>query len=138
MASIVVRYPGRACLLGEHCDWAGGASLTIALPMGIEVKAEPETKGIHIHTDLDGELLEGSWSTHGEVNPAGGPLRFVPAACHRASALDGRPRRRLHSGVRWRKPRAGFFRVRGVAPWGAAPGVVVELSGNNALRNVLL
>lgn len=82
MASIVVRYPGRACLLGEHCDWAGGASLTIALPMGIEVKAEPETKGIHIHTDLDGELLEGSWSTRGEVNPAGGPLRFVPAACH--------------------------------------------------------
>jgi galactokinase len=81
MGSIVVRYPGRACLLGEHCDWAGGASLTIPLPMGIEVRAEPETEGIHIHTDLDGELLEGSWTTQGQVEPAGGPLRFVPAAC---------------------------------------------------------
>jgi len=83
MASIVVRYPGRACLLGEHCDWAGGASLTIPLPMGIEVRAEPDADGIHIHTDLDGELLEGSWPNSGIADPKGGPLRFVPAACYR-------------------------------------------------------
>jgi len=82
MGSIIVRYPGRACLLGEHCDWAGGASLTIPLPMGIEVRAETEAKGIHIHTDLDGELLEGSWDNDGHIDPDGGPLRFVPAACH--------------------------------------------------------
>jgi len=82
MGSVVVRYPGRACLLGEHCDWAGGASLTVPLPMGIEVRAEPATDSVHIHTDLEGELLEGQWSTEGEVRQSGGALRFVPAAIH--------------------------------------------------------
>lgn len=77
--SIVVRYPGRACLLGEHCDWAGGASLTVPLPMGIELHAEAGSDGVDLRTDMDGELLEGTWATR---DPAPGPvhaLRFVPA-----------------------------------------------------------
>jgi mevalonate kinase len=82
MGSIIVRYPGRACLLGEHCDWAGGSSLTIPVPMGIEIRAEPEITGLHIHTDLEGEVLEGSWDVSGSVSPLAGPLRFVPAAAY--------------------------------------------------------
>jgi len=80
MASVVVRYPGRACLLGEHCDWAGGASLTVPVPMGIEFRSEAATQQIHIHTDLDGELLEGSWDIEETTHAHKGPLRFVPAA----------------------------------------------------------
>jgi len=87
MGPVVVRYPGRACLLGEHCDWAGGASLTVPLPMGIEVRAESNRSGIAIHSELDGDLIEGEWSTEGEVNRNAGPLRFVPAAVHHLRSL---------------------------------------------------
>jgi len=85
--SIHVRYPGRACLLGEHCDWAGGASLTVPLPLGLKVSADAEDNGIHVRTELEGELLEASWPTGGGVDPKGGPLRFIPAA---AWALSNR------------------------------------------------
>jgi len=78
MTSVVVRYPGRACLLGEHCDWAGGSSLTVPLPMGIEIRAEKNRHGIAIHSELDGELLEAEWDIGATMGH--GPLRFVPAA----------------------------------------------------------
>lgn len=79
MPTVQVRYPGRACVLGEHCDWAGGASLTTTLPMGIVVKAETGLSKISVHSELQGEVLEDAWFPS---NPhiAGGPLRFVPAA----------------------------------------------------------
>jgi galactokinase len=78
MTPVVVRYPGRACLLGEHCDWAGGASLTVPLPMGIEIRAESNRQGIAIHSELDGELLEAEWDIG--TDQFQGPLRFVPAS----------------------------------------------------------
>jgi len=79
MASVMVRYPGRACLLGEHCDWAGGFSLTVPLPMGVEVRGEMARADITVHSELSGELLEGRWRIDGD-HQTSGPLRFVGAA----------------------------------------------------------
>lgn len=78
--AITVHYPGRACLLGEHCDWAGGASLTVPLEQGIQVCAEPAQRDLAVATTLEGRVLEGHWDLCGKVDPEGGPLRFVPAA----------------------------------------------------------
>jgi mevalonate kinase len=86
--SQTVRYPGRACLLGEHCDWWGGASLTVPLELGIRVSAKPAEHGLHLKTALEGQALQGHWPIDGVVDPAGGALRFVPAA---AAALRARP-----------------------------------------------
>ena len=36
MAAVHIRYPGRALVLGDHCDWAGGCGLTVPIPLGIE------------------------------------------------------------------------------------------------------
>lgn len=85
--SQTVRYPGRACLLGEHCDWWGGASLTVPLEQGIRVNTKPAERGLHLKTTLEGQTLEGHWPIDGGVDPAGGALRFVPAA---AAALRAR------------------------------------------------
>ncbi|MDP6933530.1 MAG: galactokinase family protein, partial [Myxococcota bacterium] len=79
---IVVRYPGRICLLGEHCDWAGGASLAVPMPLSIEIEVEAAERGLHVHSSMDGELLEGHWDVQGKVDREGGALRFVPAAAH--------------------------------------------------------
>jgi mevalonate kinase len=79
MHTVRVRYPGRICLLGEHCDWAGGSSLTVPLPMGIDIRAEPARDGVTIKSELDGDLIEGHWSWD-SPRPENGPLRFVPAA----------------------------------------------------------
>ncbi len=79
--AIVVRYPGRACLLGEHTDWAGGASLAVPLPQGVEVTVEePAGPGLLVRSALDGRLLAGRFPTDGAVDVDGGPLRFVGAA----------------------------------------------------------
>jgi galactokinase len=78
--SLTVRYPGRACLIGEHCDWAGGASLAIPLPLSVQVTVEEAERDLRVRTALDGELQEGRWPIRGRIDRAGGALRFVPAA----------------------------------------------------------
>ena len=78
MESVRVRYPGRICLLGDHCDWAGGSSLTVPTPMGIEVRADRARDGILVRSDMNGETLEQRFPI--EKRPiATGPLRFIPA-----------------------------------------------------------
>ncbi len=78
--SITVSYPGRACLLGEHCDWGGGSSLAVPLAQGIHVTAEAAQCDLIAQSTLEGRLLEGRWSIEGSVDRGGGQLRFVPAA----------------------------------------------------------
>jgi len=78
--TVTVRYPGRICLLGEHCDWAGGASLVVPLPLTVRVVCDPAPDGLIVESNLDGELLGQQWPTQGVVDRAGGPLRFVAAA----------------------------------------------------------
>lgn len=78
--SIAVRYPGRACLLGEHCDWAGGASLAVPLAEGIRVVAEPASRDLRVRSAFEGRLLEDRWPIEGAIERDGGALRFVPAA----------------------------------------------------------
>lgn len=91
--SISVRYPGRACLLGEHCDWAGGASLAVALPQGIRVVVEPAQRDLRVRSAVEGRLLEGRWPVEGAVDRGPDPLRFVPAAAAalRASGIQPPP-----------------------------------------------
>lgn len=68
-------------MLGEHTDWAGGASLAVPLPQGIEVTVEePAGPGLLVRSALDGRLLAGRFPTDGAVDVDGGPLRFVGAA----------------------------------------------------------
>ncbi len=79
---ILVRYTGRAALLGEHCDWAGGASLTVPLSQGVEITCEPAAADLRVVTRMGEEVLEERWAPQGRVDRRGGPLRFVPAAAH--------------------------------------------------------
>ena len=78
MQSVRVRYPGRICLLGDHCDWAGGSSLTVPTPMSIDVRAERARDGVLVRSEMDGETLE-HWFPLEERPIDRGPLRFVPA-----------------------------------------------------------
>lgn len=66
-----VSVPGRICLLGEHCDWAGGASIVVPMDRGIRVQitASPLLSATAV---LEGQAID--WR-HGED----GPLRFVGA-----------------------------------------------------------
>lgn len=76
---VSARAPGRVALLGEHCDWAGGASLAAPLPMGVTATARAGGDGLSATSALEGQRLSGRWPASGEVDPHGGPLRFVPA-----------------------------------------------------------
>ena len=89
---IVVQYSGRVCLLGEHCDWAGGQSLTLPLPLSVRLAVEdlPAPQGpplIRLRTAVHGELYDRSFPVEGAVDPEGGLLRYAPAA---AAALAAR------------------------------------------------
>lgn len=76
--------PGRVCLVGEHCDWAGGASVVVPVDRRVEVHAEPAA-GLVVRSRLDGAELR--WSPGSEVPR---PLFLAPAV---AEAL------RRHLGV---------------------------------------
>jgi len=78
--ALVVQYSGRACLLGEHCDWAEGASLAVPTPMGIRMAIEDASEGVFVRTALHGELYETRLPLDAEADRSGGPLRFVGAA----------------------------------------------------------
>lgn len=89
---IVVQYSGRACLLGEHCDWAGGQSLTVPLPLSVRLAVDDAPEGkdggqIRLRTALHGELYDHRFALDGAGAPAEGPLRYAPAA---AAALHAR------------------------------------------------
>ena len=87
MPTIRVRYPGRACLLGEHCDWAGGSSLTVPTPMGIEVRAEHARDGLLVRSQMDSEFLEYRFAID-DAPPINGPLRFIPAILKQLRELE--------------------------------------------------
>lgn len=78
---LVVQYSGRACLLGEHCDWAGGASLTVPLPMSVRLAVEDASEGIRLRTALHGQLHDQRVElNHPDASTAPPALRFLPAA----------------------------------------------------------
>ncbi len=64
--------PGRVCLVGEHCDWAGGAAIVAPLDLSVHVSA---TAAETLSASAFHNGREWAW-TAGE-DP--GPLRFVPA-----------------------------------------------------------
>jgi mevalonate kinase len=93
-----VSVPGRICLVGEHCDWAGGASVVVPLDRFVRVRVAPAPR-LSATALLEGRHLE--W-TDGEGDP--GPLRFVPAVADVLGAL----------GV----PRSGAVHIEGELPAG--------------------
>lgn len=76
--------PGRLCLLGEHCDWAGGASLVVPMDRGILVHVQPGPT-LRAETVLNGAPLE--WAE----GQAPGALFLVPAVAEVLGALLGAP-----------------------------------------------
>ena len=85
----IARYPGRVCLLGEHCDWYGGQSLAVPLPLHLTLTATTAAPrpGLTVRSPLEGGPPAEAWWPGGTVDRAGGPLRFVAAA---AAALQAR------------------------------------------------
>lgn len=66
--------PGRICLLGEHCDWAGGAALTVPLDRAVHVRASRAA------VFSARSMLEGRAFATGETPPPGAlPLPHVEA-----------------------------------------------------------
>lgn len=84
MTPVVERVPGRVCLLGEHNDWAGGASVVVPMDRAVVVRAEPAAD-LRATATMEGRGL--AW-TPGE-DP--GPLRFVPAVAAELDARYGLP-----------------------------------------------
>ncbi len=91
MNRVAVRVPGRVCLLGEHNDWAGGASLVVPMDRGIAVLAE-EAPQLSASAVLEGRSL--TW-TEGD-DP--GALRFVPAVRDELAARGVSVSAHLHIG----------------------------------------
>ncbi len=71
-SAVTVSVPGRVCLLGEHNDWAGGASLVVPLDRHVRARAEPAS-ALAATAVLEGRHL--GW-TPASVR---GPLRLVAA-----------------------------------------------------------
>lgn len=96
---MIFRVPGRVCLLGEHCDWAGGASVVVPMDRAVLVRAAPSER-LSATAVLEGRQV--TW-TDGEGDP--GPLAFVPAVADELAARRG-------------LPRTGAFHVEGDLPAG--------------------
>lgn len=79
-----MKVPGRICLVGEHCDWAGGASVVVPMNQGIEVTVAPSAT-LSATAVLEGQHLQ--WQAGEEP----GALRFVPAVAAEAAARWGHP-----------------------------------------------
>jgi mevalonate kinase len=78
--------PGRICLVGEHCDWAGGASIVVPLDRFLRVTAS-EAPELAAEATMEGRSL--AWREGGDP----GPLRYVPAVADELAARFGMPRR---------------------------------------------
>lgn len=77
------RAPGRLCLLGEHCDWAGGAAIVVPMDREIRVRAR-----LADHTRATA-LLEGQelvWSPGADP----GALFLVPVVLDELAERTGR------------------------------------------------
>lgn len=116
------RAPGRICLLGEHCDWAGGASVVVPMEQGVEVQAEP-AETLSATAVIEGE--EVGWA---EGEPPG-RLFLVPAVAAEVAA-------------RWGVPPVARLRLEGDLPPGrgfsssaaAAVALVRAFAGLHGLR----
>lgn len=84
MTRFAARVPGRVCLLGEHNDWAGGASLVVPMDRAVTVLAEPADR-LSATAVVHGRSL--TW-TEGEEP---GELRFVPAVAAEVAERLGLP-----------------------------------------------
>ena len=92
MNRFAARVPGRVCLLGEHNDWAGGASLVVPMDRAVTVLAEPAPE-LSATAVLEGRSV--SWKAGEEP----GALRFVPAVAAEVSERFGLPTAaRIHLG----------------------------------------
>lgn len=87
------RAPGRICLIGEHCDWAGGAAIVVPMDREIRVRARA-AEGLEATAVMEG--VEIGWH---EGEPPG-PLFLVPAVVDELAE-------------RWNLPRLGALHIEG-------------------------
>jgi len=87
--------PGRVCLLGEHCDWAGGSSLVAPMPLGIRPRFLPaapgEARELHVSSHVSSGALTARYPLPpGALNPDD-PLRYVAAVAAELTARGHAP-----------------------------------------------
>jgi galactokinase len=76
------RAPGRICLVGEHCDWAGGAALVVPLDRFVSVRAS------RAPAFSARSIFEGRAVATGDI---ASPLRYVDAVADELHSRLGAP-----------------------------------------------
>lgn len=73
--------PGRVCLLGDHCDWAGGHCVAAPLPQRIEALARPRLdRSLVVESRIGATLARGTYSLDDPGFASDDPLRYAAAA----------------------------------------------------------
>lgn len=72
---------GRVCLLGDHCDWAGGHCLAAPIPQRIEAVARPRLdRSLVVESRIGATLARGAYSLDDPGFASDDPLRYAAAA----------------------------------------------------------
>jgi len=91
---IQVSSPGRICLLGDHCDWAGGHCLAASTNLRIRAGVRPRLDRLLVVESSEGSsILRGSYSLDDPGFSSDDPLRYAAAAvavlCEHGHLLKG-------------------------------------------------
>jgi len=81
MSDFAVASPGRVCLVGDHCDWAGGFSLAASIPLRVTATVRPRLdRLLVVESRVSGGTIRGSYSFDEPGFSADDPLRYAAAA----------------------------------------------------------
>ena len=80
-AETELRSRGRICLVGEHCDWAGGYCLASSVPLEINGTWRPrDDRKLVVESALGGATVRGTYFLEEPSYSPDDPLRYAAAA----------------------------------------------------------